>query len=202
MVLTPDERFLCVTDLGIDKILIYKFTPNCKQPLSKTAYFIAEVTTGNGPRHIIFHHQLPFAYLVSELSGTISVFSYQNGYLNLIQINEIPLHDKSEDKSCADIHISPDGNFLYASTRGQSNNISIYLVNKNNGKLIFVGFVGTRGLNPRNFVIDPTGRFILVANLDSNNITIFKRNLRTGLLQFTGKEIFVPKPACLKIIST
>lgn len=202
VVLTPDERFLCVTDLGIDKIIIYRFRSEAKQSLSKIANSFIEVTPGSGPRHIIFHRQLPFAYMISELSGGISVFNYENGHLNLIQMNEIPLQDQSLDRSSADLHISPDGNFLYASTRGQSNNISIYFLNKDNGKLRFLGFESTQGLNPRSFVIDPTGRFLLVANVESDNVAIFKRNEKTGLLQFTGKKISVRKPACLKIIST
>jgi 6-phosphogluconolactonase len=201
VMLTLDECFLCVTDLGIDKILFYKFNAASKQPLSKIARSFTDFLPGSGPRHVIFHQQLPFLYVIAELSGTISVFKCQNAHLNLIQIIEIPLTDQSDDRSSADIHISPDGNFLYASTRGQSNNISIYLINKDNGSLKFLGLESTRGLSPRNFVIDPTGGFLLVANVDSDNVAIFKRNQRTGLLQFTGKQISVPKPACLKITS-
>ncbi len=130
------------------------------------------VTTlpGTGPRHIVFHPQLPYAYLIEEMGGAVSVYSYKNGRLSPLQhISSHPADFKGK-KGSADIHLSPDGRFLYASNRGDANSIAIYAVNVNNGKLLLKGFESTQGVAPRNFVIDPTGNYLLVANQDSNNI--------------------------------
>ncbi|RYD70995.1 MAG: hypothetical protein EOP53_24420 [Sphingobacteriales bacterium] len=96
------------------------------------------------------------------------------------------------------MHLSADGKFLYASNRGDANNIAIYRVNKTDGKLTIVGFQPVLGKAPRNFSIDPSGKFLLCANQDSNEIVIFKRNKNTGLLTDTGKRIDIPKPVCIK----
>ena len=101
--------------------------------------------------------------------------------------------------SAADIHVSPDGKFLYASNRGEANELAIYSIDKA-GKLTFVGRQSVLGRIPRNFAIDPTGKFLLAANQDSNDVIVFKRDLKTGLLTPTGKKIQVEKPVCLKFV--
>ena len=100
----------------------------------------------------------------------------------------------------ADIHISPDGKFLYGSNRGDANELVIYSIDKS-GQLNYVGRQESMGKAPRNFVIDPSGAFLLVANQDTNEIIIFKRDQKTGLLTSTGGKIQVTKPVCLKFVS-
>jgi 6-phosphogluconolactonase len=197
-VLSNDNKFLFVPDLGIDKVMIYAFdvatgklTP-AKQPFAKSL-------DGSGPRHFIFHPNNKYAYLIEELSGTVETFQYNNGSLKNIQrISTMPAGDTSFAGS-ADIHISPDGKFLYASNRSNSNTIAIYKVGQD-GKLALVGHQSTLGKTPRNFNFDPTGNFLLVANQGTDDIVIFKRNKTTGLLTDTGKRIEVGKPVCLKWI--
>ncbi len=135
-----------------------------------------------------------------ELMGTISV--YQHGLDTLKFIQNISSHppDYSGTKGSADIHVSPDGKFLYASNRGDAHNIAIFAINPDNGKLAAKGFQSTMGTVPRNFMIDPTGNYLLVANQQSSNIVIFKRDKQTGQLQPTGKEINVPNPVCLVML--
>jgi 6-phosphogluconolactonase len=155
---------------------------------------------GSGPRHITFHPSRPFAYLVEEISGTVSAYRYQNGRLILLQnISSQPANYKGE-KGSADIHVSPDGKFLYASNRGDANSIAVYVIEQSLGMLRLKGFQSTLGKTPRNFVIDPTGRYLLVANQDTDNVVIFRRNPETGLLQPTGKQINIPNPVCLIMI--
>jgi 6-phosphogluconolactonase len=201
-VFSPDQRFLFVPDLGLDKIMVYRFDPAFwKKPLtaSKKQPFI-KTKPGSGPRHFTFHPTLPYAYLIEELHGAVSVFQYAYDTLKLIQNISSHPAGYTGTKGSADIHVSPDGKFLYASNRGDAHNLAIFAINPENGRLTAKGFQSTMGTVPRNFMIDPTGNYLLVANQQSNNIVIFKRDKQTGQLQPTGKEINVPNPVCLKML--
>lgn len=195
--LSADNRFLFVPDLGINKVMIYAFDAITGK-LSPAKQPFAESESGAGPRHFTFHPNNKYAYLVEELSGTVVAFNYDQGSLKDIQrISTMPAGDASYPGS-ADIHVSPDGQFLYASNRSTSNNLAIYRINQQDGKLTFVSHQSTLGKTPRNFNFDPSGDFLLVGNQDSDQIVIFKRNKETGLLTDTGKRIDVGKPVCLK----
>ena len=199
-VFSPDQNFLFTPDLGLDKIMIYKFNPSSKKPITPAAIPFQKTLDGEGPRHFTFHPNKKYAYLISELRGTVSAYKYRDGKLEKIQNIEAHPHDFKGVIGSADIHVSPDGNFLYASNRGDENTITIFSINKNTGKLSVKGFQPTMGKTPRNFIIDPTGNYLLVANQESDNIVIFKRDKNTGLLKETGMEIKVPKPVCLQMI--
>jgi 6-phosphogluconolactonase len=195
-VFSPDNKFLFVPDLGIDKVMIYGF--DAKKGLLSEADASFEMTeAGAGPRHFEFHPNGRFAYLIEELTGSVSAYQYEKGQLTLLQnISALP-GDYSGPIGSADIHVSPDGKFLYASNRGESNSIAIFSIDKS-GRLQPAGHASTLGKTPRNFNFDPTGNFLLVANQNSNEIVIFKRDLRSGLLSDTGKRIPVGKPVCIK----
>ena len=197
-VFSPKEDYLFVSDLGIDKVMIYKFNSAAAKPLQSQPSF-ASSEPGSGPRHFTFHTNNKFAYVIEELSGTVTAYQYNSGKLNFLQrIATHPSNFKGAIGS-ADIHLSPDGKFLYASNRGDENTITIFSVNPSTGKLKLAGYQSTMGKSPRNFMIDPIGNFLLVANQNSNNIVIFKRNKQTGLLTLTDTVIEVPKPVCLKM---
>jgi 6-phosphogluconolactonase len=201
-VFSPDQRLLLVPDLGMDKIMIYRFDPAFyKKPLTpaKTQPYVS-TKPGSGPRHLCFHPSLPYAYLIEELQGTVSAYQYGKDTLKLIQNISSHPPDYTGTKGSADIHVSPDGKFLYASNRGDAHNIAIFSINPDNGKLAAKGFQSTMGTVPRNFMIDPTGNYLLVANQQSSNIVIFKRDKQTGQLEPTGKEISVPNPVCLVML--
>ena len=196
-VFSPDDKYLFVQDLGIDKIMIYTFNAGHGTPQPAPTPFVA-TTPGSGPRHLTFHPSGKFAYCIEEMGGAVSVYRYKNGKLTPIQrISSVPANFNGK-KWAADIHVSPDGHFLYASNRTPSNTIAIFRINKSNGQLTSVGYEPTRGLVPRNFVMDPGGEYLLVANQDSDNVVIFKRNKKTGLLTDTGKRIDVGNPTCLQ----
>jgi 6-phosphogluconolactonase len=200
-VLSPDNKFLFVPDLGIDKLITYHFDDHFGK-LSATSPPFIMTKAGSGPRHFIFHSNKKFAYLAEELTGSVSAYRYmeKTGQLELIQnISSLPPEYMGPAGS-ADIHVSPDGNFLYVSNRGESNSIAIFAINKSNGSLILVGHQSTLGKTPRHFNFDPGGNFLLVANQNSDNIVIFKINKSTGLLTDTGKRISVGKPVCIKWI--
>lgn len=199
-VFSPDENYLFVPDLGMDKIMIYNFDPSAKEPIHAAAPAFEQSSPGNGPRHFIFHPNKKFAYLAEEMSGTVAVYKYEKGQLQFIE--RLPTHTESfkGNIGSADIHTSPDGKFLYVSNRGDQNSISIFSIDKKTGKLTAVGEQSTLGQTPRNFMIDDRGNFLLVANQNSDNIIIFKRNKQTGLLQDTGERINVSSPVCIKMI--
>jgi 6-phosphogluconolactonase len=197
-VFSPKEDYLFAPDLGTDKVMIYKFNSAATEPLQAKSF--AASVPGSGPRHFTFHPNNKFAYLIEELSGTVAVYQYSNGKLVFLQRIATHPDDYKGAIGSADIHVSPDGKFLYASNRGEENTITIFSVNAATGKLKLTGYQSTMGKAPRNFMIDPTGNFLLVANQNTNNIVVFKRNKTTGLLTPTGTEIKVPKPVCLKMI--
>ncbi|MGZ5190406.1 MAG: lactonase family protein [Flavisolibacter sp.] len=200
VVFSPSYDRLFVPDLGLDKIFQYRFDGNAEIPMVDTSF--TSVLPGSGPRHFTFHPNGKYAYLIEEMGGAVMAYTYNstNGQLDSIQRILTHHEDSTGDFQSADIHISPDGKFLYASNRTRQNNIAIFYVDQSSGRLKLLGYESTRGKTPRNFVIDPSGKFLLVANQGSNNIVVFKRNKKTGMLTATGEEINTPEPGCLKMV--
>ena len=199
VVFSPDEKYMFSADLGNDRIYTYSFDPNNKQtPFSSPDPAYIEVPDGSGPRHITFHPNGQFAYVINELSGNVIVYQYSNGKLTEIQTIESTTEGNKNDRGSADIHITPDGKFLYTSNRGAANDITIYKTSPD-GKLIQVGHQKV-GAHPRNFMIDPTGRFLLVACKDSNQVQVYVINKNFGLLQDAGLKLDIDQPVCLKMM--
>lgn len=196
-VISADNKYLLVPDLGMDKIMLYKFDA-IKGVLSPTTDSFVPVQAGAGPRHIVFHPNQQYAYLTEELTGTIAAFKYTDGKLKLMQTISTVAENFKGNFSVADIHISSDGKFLYASNRADAESIAMYAVNAETGILTNIGYQPCMGIKPRNFSISPDNNYLLVANQESSDIVIFKRNTTTGLLHDTGKRIDVPNPVCLK----
>lgn len=198
---TPDGKHLVANDLGTD--CIHKFPVSENSSKLTQSNFIntkkkKDITleSGSGPRHICFRPDGKFAYLINELSGAVTVLSYKKELLNPIQYIQ---SDTVYGRGSGDIHVSPDGKFVYSSNRLKADGIAIFKVDDKNGTLSRVGYQLT-GVHPRNFIITPNGRFLLVACRDSNCIQIFSRNVITGALIEVGK-VAVSKPVCLKFIS-
>lgn len=199
VVLSPDIEYLMVPDLGTDKVYQYSINASSVQALQPASVPYLQVPPGGGPRHLVFHPNGKFAYLVLELEAEVAALDYYptEGKLEIKQTISMASPDFQGSVSGADIHVSPDGNFLYASNRGDANEIAIYAIDQQ-GMLTLAGRQSVLGKTPRNFVIDPSGNFLLAANQNSNEIVIFKRDISTGLLTFTDKKILVEKPVCLK----
>lgn len=199
-VFSPDNGYLFTPDLGTDKIMIYKFNPLKKLPLQPSEPAFINTIPGSGPRHLTFHPDKKFAYLICELNAAVVAYNYDKGYLEEIQtISSLPEDFKGRVDG-AEICTSPDGKFLYTSNRGDQNSVTIFSIDPHTGKLNLSGYQSTSGKAPRNFLIDPTGNFLLAANQDSDNIVIFKRDNHTGLLKETGEQIHIPKPVCLQMV--
>jgi len=198
---SPDYQFLFVPDLGMDKVVIYKYEAKTGK-LTSAETPDEDVNPGAGPRHAEFHPNGKILFLMEEMSGAVSVFKYEESKLKLIQNISAHPFDYKGNKGSADIHVSKDGRFLYCSNRGDANSIAIFSINEETGILTPAGFQSTLGIHPRNFTIDPSGKFLLVANRDSDEVVIFSINQTTGLLTDTGQRIKVPRPVCLKWIVT
>ena len=196
-VLSPDNNHLYVPDLGTDKVNIYDVDFTNPAPLTPAETPFANFEAGNGPRHFTFHPDGKYAYLIQEMTGNVEVFDYKKGQLHPKQSVALPPGGYEGPVDAADIHISPDGKFLYGSLRGNIDELVIFAIDKK-GTLTYAGRQSTLGKNPRNFAIDPTGNFLLVGNGRSDEIVIFKRNTETGLLTPTGKTIKIGMPVCLK----
>jgi 3-carboxymuconate cyclase len=196
-VFSPDYKTVLFADLGADKILQYPFDPTQKQPLIDNQSTFINTKSGSGPRHITFSKDGKLAYSIEELAGMISVYDFSENKLEEIQ--RIPTHpdEIKEGFESSDIHISPDGKFLYASNRGKENNIAIFKI-KENGTLESIGYQSVKGKHPRTFAIDETGKFIIVSNVISQNVTVFKRNLDTGMLKKVGKPVKIKNVTCVK----
>jgi 6-phosphogluconolactonase len=192
---SPDKKYVLSNDLGNDKVYVYSYNPNSIDEIL-TLKDSVSVTAGSGPRHLTFSKKGKYVYLLQELDASLTTFSYADGKLTKINETTILAKDYKGTFSSADIHISPNGKFLYASNRGDANTISIFKVSKK-GKLESRGQISTLGKGPRNFVIDPTGKFLLIAHQYTNDIMIFKIHKRKGTLTDTGKKIDLCSPVCL-----
>lgn len=196
MFVDRSNRFAIVCDLGLDRILIYQLDLPGRRLIPHGEVPIAP---GSGPRHFAFHPSLPYGYVINELNATITAFFYneEQGELSEIQTVSTLPDSYNGDNACADIHISPDGQFLYGSNRGHDS-IAVYAIDPLTGKLTLVEHVSTLGRHPRNFALSPDGRFLLAANRDSNNIVTFSRDANTGKLLPAGSVLEVSKPVCIK----
>ncbi|NEU10037.1 lactonase family protein [Flavihumibacter sp. R14] len=197
-IISPDNKYLFAVDLGTDKVNSYKIrNGNYPNILQENQTPFTGVAPGSGPRHLTFHPNGKVAYLIHELTADVSVYQYEKGKLNPVQFISMLAPDFKGNVGAADIHVSPDGKFLYASNRGDANDIIVYSID-NDGKLSLTSRQSTLGKGPRNFAIDPSGRFLLVANQNSDEVVIFRRDQASGLLTDTGKRLQVGQPVCLK----
>lgn len=187
---TPDGKYVLATDFSADRILSFRIEGNDVIDNGMAA----EVTADSGPRHLTFSNNGRFAYLMSELSGQVTVFGYKNGRLKKLQ--EI-VSDDVGARGGADIHLSPDGRFLYSSNRLKDEGIAIFAVDDKTGLLTRVGYQPTAA-HPRMFNITPNGRYLLCCCRDSNKIQVFRRDNKTGLLTDTHQDIPLSKPVCVQ----
>lgn len=197
VVFSPNNDQLLLSDLGADELKIYPFDESSSKPLDIEKVSVVKTDLGSGPRHLLFNKKGNILYGIEEISGTISVFKYENK--TLIPIQKIATHPESllNGFEASDIHISPDNRFLYASNRGNEDNIAILKI-LSNGKLEHVGYQSVHGKHPRIFAIDETGNFVIVTNVKTQNVVVFRRNIETGLLKKVGRKIRIKNVSCVK----
>jgi 6-phosphogluconolactonase len=200
IIVDPSNRFVLVADLGLDKLFVYRFdSANGSLATNNPAY--ADVTPGSGPRHVIFHPNGRWAYLVTEMGNTVHFFLWdaQRGVLTESQsISTLPADFQGVSTS-AEIKVSANGRFLYTSNRGHDS-IAVFSIAPESGRLALIQHIPTGGRTPRNFDFDPSGHWLLVSNQDSNNAAVFQMDPQTGKLTPAGKPIPVPSTFCPRFL--
>ncbi|WP_409295289.1 lactonase family protein [Peribacillus sp. SCS-26] len=194
---TPDEKFIAVIDLGIDKLVTYKIGESGK--LEEVSSLTLKA--GSGPRHLEFHPNGKWAYLMTELSNEVIALSYDSGSGSFKELQYIPAIPSSftENSQGSAIHVSRDGKFVYAGNRGHDS-IAVFQVNEENGSLSLVEYTSTEGSWPRDFELDPTEKFLVASNQESSSLTLYERDETTGKLTLLQSGVEVPYPVCVKFI--
>jgi 6-phosphogluconolactonase len=193
---SPDQRYLFVPDLGLDRIRAYTIDPEGK------LRFHGDTPTqpGAGPRHLAFHPNGKFAFVINEIDSTINSYQYDAnaGTLQWIEtVPTLPVDAGPIENTCAEISVSEDGRYLYGSNRGHDS-IVVYRIDAETGRLTYVEHVSTEGQHPRHFALMPGGRLLLAANRDTNNLVLFRVDPESGKLTFTGKTVNASKPVCVQ----
>jgi 6-phosphogluconolactonase len=192
-------NYIFVPDLGLDKIMVYKLNAAGHLLAPKSPY--GSVAPGAGPRHFVLHPNGKFGYVVNELNSTVTAFLFnkKTGALTEVQTANSLLTGFDGDNYLADVHISPDGKFLYASNRGHDS-ISIFSIDMTTGGITLLANENCGGKWPRAFAIDPTGNFLISANERSDNMVVFRIDKTTGLLTKTFESSEFPGPRCVKFL--
>ncbi len=194
--LAPSNRFAVVADLGLDKLLVYRFDPQTGS-LTPNRPPSVSVQPGSGPRHFVFHPSGRWAYVINELASTVTVLAWdgQRGTLQPLQtVSTLPA-DFEGRNTTAELAVHPNGRFLYGSNRGHDS-LAVFRVDAQTGRLRLVQHVSTQGRTPRHFALDPTGRFLLAENQDSGTVVVFRVDADTGRLTPTGSRVRVDFPVC------
>jgi len=195
---SPGNKFAVAADLGLDKVLVYEF--NAKGGKLTPAGF-TKVAPGAGPRHFAFHPNGKFAYVINEITLTVTAFAWDEGKGNLSELQTIttlPV-ERGKGMSTAEVQVHPSGRFLYGSNRGH-NTIAVFSIDGKTGKLKAIQHQSTLGKTPRNFGIDPTGKFLIAANQSSGDVFTFHINQDTGELKPTSHSVKVSMPVCVKFL--
>ncbi|WP_409315411.1 lactonase family protein [Pseudomonas putida] len=201
LVLSPDGQHVYACDLGADKVFIYRYDgASVDKPLSPAIPASVALPPGSGPRHLLFDAKGQHAYLTLEMSGEVVMFDVEDAAL--LERQRLPLTEQQDAaaKAAGGLHLSADGRFLYVSNRGTANEILVFAVGKNDGQLTFVQRRYVEGDHPREFALDPSGNFLLVANQKSNQIVVMRRDLLTGELGETVQTMAQDAPSDLKFI--
>ncbi len=198
IVVPSGDKFALVCDLGLDKVMSYRFDP-AKGLLEANEPPSASVPAGAGPRHLALHPNGKLLFVANEMASTVSAFSYdkRRGTMKILETDStLPSDHPVKNSSCAEIEVHPSGKFLYVSNRGQDS-IAVFSIQAGTGKLSVLQHQSTLGKTPRHFAIAPDGKWLLAENQDSDNIVIFALDPGTGRLTPTGHEREVGKPVCL-----
>jgi 6-phosphogluconolactonase len=194
----PSNQWILVPDLGLDTIFIYGLDTVQQKFI---AHRQVKLRPATGPRHLAFHPTAPYVYVINELDSTITAFNFDASLGDLVALQSISTLPENFTgiSTCADIHTSPCGRFLYGSNRGDDS-IAVYRIDSSSGLLTLIEIVSTGGQTPRNFAIAPDGKFLLAANQDSDNIVIFSIDQETGRLHNLNLTVDIAKPVCIKFL--
>ncbi|QDH81620.1 lactonase family protein [Echinicola soli] len=196
LVFHPNGKQLFVADLGTDKVYIYDFDPSREQPLSTSIPSHFTVKAGSGPRHLVFNQAGDKIYLVHEMTSEVGLYDYNLEEDKITHLDSYALTPKgfAGDKGAAEIKISDDGQFLYTSNRGDSNEIIVFKINPQTGTLDKIQAISSGGQTPRNFALSPDGNFLFVGNQNSDQILAYERNPQSGIIKKTNAKLAIHRP--------
>ncbi len=199
---SPDGRYVFSNDLGADKVFVYLFDPKANPDLPLTPAMTAAVPlpAGSGPRHLLFSADGKHAWLTMEMSAQVAVFDYHDGVLTQTQLVDLAAGQPTSDKAGAALHTSADGKFLYVSNRGTANQLVVFSIDPATAQLKELQKRSVEGDHPREFSLDPSGKFLLIANQKSNQIVVVERDAKTGLLGKTVQKLPMDAPSDLKFL--
>lgn len=199
---SPDGRYIFSNDLGADRIFVYRFDPKAKPelPLTPATPAFVQLPAGSGPRHLLFSADGKHAWLTMEMSAQVAVFDYRDGRLEQTQMVDLAAGQPVSDKAAAALHASKDGKFLYVSNRGTANQLLVFAIDPATGHLKELQRRSVEGDHPREFSLDPSGKFVLIANQKSNQIVVVERDAKTGLLGKTVQKLPMDAPSDLKFL--
>jgi 6-phosphogluconolactonase len=204
-VFSPDGKYLFAQDLGVDKVFAYRYTPDPSASqrglFGPTDTRYTPIKAGSGPRHLIFDASGKHAYLTTELNASVTVFDYRDGKLSEVQTLPMTAPGFKGKIGGGAIHLSPDGRFLYTTNRGDVNQLVQFSVDPSNGHLKLVKRYSSQGKTPREFAMDPSGRWLIVGNQDSDSAYFFRRDPQTGELASDPKKLSIGSPVDFKFVS-
>ena len=202
VVSSPDGKYVFVQDLGADKVFAYRYDPkaNHEQPLTPADPAFVQLPPGSGPRHLLFSADGKHAWLTTEMSAQVAVYDYQDGRLTQRQLVDFAAGQPLSDKAGAALHASSDGRFLYVSNRGTANQIVVFAIDPATAQLTEIQRRTVEGDHPREFSLDPSGKFLLIANQKSNQIVVIARDTQTGQLGKTVQKLPIDAPSDLKFL--
>ncbi|WP_397444410.1 lactonase family protein [Pseudomonas chlororaphis] len=201
VVSSPDGQFVFASDLGADKVFVYRYDPkaNAEHPLTAAEPAFVELPPGSGPRHLLFSADGKHAYLTLEMSAQVAVFDYQDGKLTQKQILDLTSGGK-EKKAAGALHASKDGKYLYVSNRGTANQLLVFAIDEATGQLKEIQRRSVEGDHPREFSLDPSNKYVLIGNQKSNEIVVIERDAKTGFLGKTVQKLPFDSPSDIKFL--
>ncbi|AZO83086.1 3-carboxymuconate cyclase [Stutzerimonas stutzeri] len=199
---SPDGKYVFSNDLGADKVFAYRFDPkaNPQLPLTPANPAFVQLPPGSGPRHLLFSADGKHAWLTMEMSAQVAVFDYHDGTLEQTQMVDLAAGQPVSDKAAAALHASADGKFLYVSNRGTANQLLVFGIDPVTARLTELQRRAVEGDHPREFSLDPSGKFLLIANQKSNQIVVVERDAKSGLLGQTVQKLPMDAPSDLKFL--
>ncbi|WP_404329685.1 lactonase family protein [Mesobacillus maritimus] len=194
---TPDGKYIVVAELGIDQIITYRLENGQLVEVTRLA-----TKPGSGPRHLTFHPREPYAYVMTEFSSELIVLKYNqnDGSFEQKQVISALPDSFNENNQGSAIHITSDGKFVYVANRGHDS-IAVFEVNQETYQLSLIEHVSTEGNWPRDFMLDPSENFLIVANQNSSNLVLYSREQTNGKLSLLQKDVTVPDPVCVKFLN-
>jgi len=199
---SPDGRYVFSNDLGADKVFVYRFDSNANPdlPLTPVTPASVQLPPGSGPRHLLFSADGKHAWLTMEMSAQVAVFDYKDGTLEQTQMVDLAASQATSGKAAAALHASADGKFLYVSNRGTANQLLVFAIDPATGHLKELQRRSVDGEHPREFSLDPSGKFVLIANQKSNQVVVVERDAKTGLLGKTVQKLPMDAPSDLRFL--